>query len=296
MNKTKITISHSQFLGLVYHSLFDYPLTREELAFWQIGKAKYPSHKVERTGPFFHLPGKASTVLKRALSFEPSEEKWGIAKKAAKLISLIPGIKFVGISGALSMGSAKKEDDIDLFIITAARSLWVSRLFTFLMLKLFKIPFRRFGDREIENRLCINLWVDEESLSFSRRQDVYTAHEILQIKPLVDKGGTYRKFLQFNSWVWEFFPAAREKFKGRVLQSRLSRADAILKLFNRPAFLLQFLYMDKKRTKEVVEEGRALFHPNRLQELVPQLFLLRLEGLVSKKKGGYFQQTIKSTS
>lgn len=278
MKTSKVTISRSEFLGLVYHDLFDYPLTRDELSFWRIGTEARPLFKVEKTGPFFHLQKKSLNVLKRTANTKPSERKWDIAQGASRVLSKIPTVRFVGATGALSMSSARQEDDIDLLIVSAVDSLWITRLMVYSILRLQGFKFRRRGFTEKTDSLCLNLWLDEENLSFKGRKNVYTAHELLQIKTLLDKDNIFQKILQENSWVWEYFPHA-EKLLIRKPQSaqRKSFFSWLLRKINLPAYWLQLLYMRGKRTKEVIGRRHAFFHPISWQASVPKLFLTRLE-------------------
>lgn len=297
MKTEKILVSHSQFLSLVYHDLFGYPLKEEELVFWEIGEDGYPRHFAEKTAGFWHLPEKRNIAFSRTAKQQANKTKLNIAGRAGKILSFIPGIKLVGVSGALSMENAKKEDDIDLFILTSVDTLWITRMLSFLFLRVFGIPVRRFGEKNVKNKLCLNLWVDEANLDLSRRSDVYTAHEILQIKVLHDKDDSYRKFLAANSWVGEFFPRGfenRVKCTVHSAQDRQPKTSPIavllysfiafvLRLFNPPAYALQNFYMSSKKTKEVVGIGNAFFHPFPWQENITKMFLVRLERIAKGK-------------
>lgn len=289
MKTEKILVSHSQFLSLVYHDLFGYPLKEEELVFWEIGEDCYPRHFAEKTGDFWHLPEKKNIVLSRIAKQDANKTKLNIAHKAVKILSFVPGIKLVGVSGALSMENAKKEDDIDLFILTSTDTLWITRMLSFLFLKVFGIPVRRFGEKNVKNKLCLNLWVDEANFDLSRRRDVYTAHEILQIKVLYDRDDSYRKFLTANSWVREFFPKGFENRVKCTVHSAQEKKDSTnfiafaLRIFNPFAYALQNFYMSSKKTKEVVGAGSAFFHPFPWRENINKMFLVRLERMAKGK-------------
>lgn len=285
----KVLVSHSHFLSLVYHDLFSYPLKEEELIFWGIGEEARPAHFAEKTGGFWHLPEKKNIVLSRIAKQDVNKTKLNIARKAVKILSFVPSIKLVGVSGALSMENAKKEDDIDLFILTSVDTLWITRLLSLFFLKVFGIPVRRFGEKDIKNKLCLNLWVDERNLSLLPRRDIYTAHEILQIKVLYDEKGAYRKFLTANSWVREFFPKGFEnRTKELGLRTKAggpfnSFIAFIFKVLNPLAYTLQNFYMSSKKTKEVVGTGNAFFHPFPWRENINKMFLIRLERIAKGK-------------
>lgn len=283
------TVSHPQFLALIYHDIFSYPLKETELVFWQVGEEAEDARRlVEKTGPFYHLPGKASIIPKRPTAKTLSRPKWEIAKKAARVLQAIPTVKFVGVSGALAMNAAKAEDDIDLMIICQRNSLFATRLLAFLSLRFFNLRVRRAQDREIAGKLCLNLWLDEENLEFAKRQDIYTAHEILQVKTLVNKGNIHERFLVLNSWTRRFFPKA---FEMRLRQSRKQKIAGygehflgrLLALAEPPARISQLWYMRGRRTREEVGRGKALFHPLPWRELVLKTFEARLRSVARGK-------------
>lgn len=276
MRTSKAIITRSEFLGLVYHDIFNYPLTFEELSFWQIGSPGKRSLSVEKTGIFYHLPGKSFTVLGRTINAQVCERKWQIAQKASSVLAKIPTISFVGVTGALSMGSAKNEDDIDLLVVTAVDSLWITRLVSYFLLRFYKFKVRRAGDARKTDALCLNLWLDEKNLSLAGRRDIYTAHEFLQIQPLIDKKGIFKQLLVQNPWVWEYFPYAKKvKNLSANEKTRSGFYPWVLRQLNFFAYLAQIFYMRKKRTSEAVSRGYAFFHPTSWQTAVLKLFWAR---------------------
>lgn len=292
--KESLAISHSQFLSLVYHDLFDYPLTKDELWYWQIGESQEPKHIVGRLGKTLFLEGKEKNILKRLAKARASKKKIAIARRAAGILALLPTVKMVGVSGGLSMNNAAEDDDIDLVIITAVDTLWITRLLSFVLLWAAGLKLRRFGEKELADKLCLNMWITQGSLGFAPRYDVYTAHEIVQIKALKDKERAYQRFLTENAWVRSFFPNAfdvsfklsqRTSTKGDALISRVINyaLQNLLRLFDLPAYLLQSRYMAGKKTKEMVERGRAMFHPLPWNKTVPEMFFSRLERMAQGK-------------
>jgi hypothetical protein len=125
------------------------------------------------------------------------------------LISMFSQIKLVGLSGSAAMANAKKEDDIDFFIITAQNRLWTGRLIAVLIASLF--GRRKFNDPHAGDKLCLNLFFDAKDLKIGpKKRTYYVAHEVLQMKPIIDKNSTYQRFLEANKWVFELFPNAHD--------------------------------------------------------------------------------------
>lgn len=281
-----MNLPHCQFLSLIYHDLFDYPLTLDELKFWQIGTQISPRHKVAGLEQFFFLPGRGEIVSKRRQKSKFSEEKYVIAQAAARVLASIPTVLYVGVTGSLAMGNTKREDDIDLFIVTVANSLWSTRLLAHLTLSINGLQVRKYNDRETNNRLCLNLWLDDNSLKFDSRKEIYTAHEILQIKTLFDRAGVYKKVLLANKWVRKFFPeafSARIARKVKGVEYPSGFLVNCLKILETPSRVAQLIHMSTKRTREIVDNTRAMFHPVAWNEYIPQVYLSRLEEISQRK-------------
>lgn len=186
------------FKTLAYADIFDYPLTLEETKKWLIkGDAFVPG---KESPDWNYLPGRAELVRLRQRREQSSRKKLANVKKLAMVFRLIPFIKLVCITGALAMNNADKNDDIDLMVVTARNRLWLTRLITSLLL----FPWLRRGQK-INNRLCLNLWLDESALAIKSR-NLYIAHEICQAKPIFERGNTYQKFIRANLWYKQFLP------------------------------------------------------------------------------------------
>lgn len=186
----------SDLVTFLYHDIFDYPLTKQDLHKWQC-KYKLSGLKdfqVNSKNGYYFLKGRESIVRQRIKRQKYSEKKLKIAHKAIKTLIKIPTIKMIGITGSVAMLSAKKESDIDFLIITSKGWLWTTRLLTYALLNIFSLPYRNAGDKEEEDKLCLNMWIDETDLIFKQR-NLYTAHEIAQILPIANKDNTYERFI-----------------------------------------------------------------------------------------------------
>lgn len=270
------TLDKRDILSIIYHDIFDYPLTIPEIIKWRAGKKVpdvYPLLKIEKRQGYYFLEGKKGYISSRLLKERDARRKLIIAKKASRVLSFLPFIKMVAVSGALAMGNTKKEDDIDLFLISKGGFLWLSRILSLFFLQLFGFKFRRFGSEKKEDRLCLNMWFDEGSLVW-RQRNIYTAHEIAQIIPLVNKEKSYEQFILKNKWIDDFWPNAvrLKKFKEKGNKKKKDGFFFTLFSFFEPlAYRVQNWYMRGKVTKETVTLTRAIFHPlDRSKEVVLQ--------------------------
>lgn len=187
-----------------------------------------------------------------------------IAQNAARLLKLIPTIKMIAVTGSLAMENCSEDSDIDLMIVTGRGTLWTTRLFTYSLIRLFNIRTRNSSNKVQKDKLCLNVWLDESDLIW-RQRNIYTAHEIAQIVPLVSKDKTYEKFLFKNKWVLSFWPNA-----ARISEERRVKSEKVFTFYLFPftlgvvenlAYQLQYGHMKSKITNEVVTKTRALFHP-----------------------------------
>lgn len=247
--------------SVYYHDLFDYPLSFSDLIKWSSNKTlhDYSDQKINvvHKNGFYFLEGREGLVYKRLLRKRISLKKGKIAKKAAKLLSIIPGIKMIAQTGSLAMENSSEESDIDLMIITKRGFLWTTRLFAYFIIRLFGIRVRNPGVGDQKNKLCLNIWLDEADLSWPKKnRNIYTAHEIAQATPLVNKNKTYEIFLSQNKWILSYWPKAV-----RIKNLKSTCSTGRINLVEKLAFKLQYLYMKNKISEETITTTRALFHP-----------------------------------
>lgn len=281
-----------KFLSLLYHDLFEYPLTWEELERWEVKNSLKGEFPVEKTGKFYHLPGRGKVLAKRLARQKASRKKKQLARKAAGRILRIPTVLLVGISGALAMENAREEDDVDLLVVTQKGTLWTTRLAVIQAIEFFGPPRRRPEDSNVEDKLCLNLWLDEDNLAIpGGKRNIYTAHEVLQVVPLSSKKGTYSRFIQANNWAREFWPKAVSK--NLKASSASQSANSLIATFEPLARNFQLWYMRKRRTREVVQAGRAFFHPVDWQKPVLEAFEQRIARYTSQATKT--PQTIRTT-
>lgn len=253
----------SEIFCVFYHDIFDYPLTFSELIKWSTKPINNLNLKVDYKNGYYFIKGRDRLVFKRLMRKRYSEKKMIIAKKAARVLALIPSIKMVGITGSLSMNNADKNSDIDFFIITKKGKLWSTRIISYLFLKIANFKIRIPKDVKQKDRLCLNMWLDESDLVWEKKyRNIYTAHEILQIKPLINRKPIFENFISQNKWVFDYWPSvmSKEKIRYSYKHSNITRLGFIEKLL----YKLQLMYMKPKITSEKITITRAIFHPTDL--------------------------------
>jgi hypothetical protein len=146
------------------------------------------------------------------------------------------------------------------------------------MLKIFNFSLRKPGDSDQKDKLCLNMWMDEHDLNWEKPRNIYTAHELAQISPLINKDKIYDKFLSENVWVLDYWPNSvkiqnhkfniRAKSKSMRFKCLVVIWNFILSASNLIAFKAQHQYMKGKITRETITPTRAIFHPRDLSKVV----------------------------
>lgn len=251
---------------LAYHDIFDFPLSLEEIQKYCIAtksislaeiSRQLNNKKIEKRSGFYCLKGREANVAKRLEKRLSSKVKLEKAQKISQRLALVPTVLYIGVSGSLALGNASQDDDIDLFIITESGTLWISRLLVTLLL-LLPGNLRTHKKKHVRDTFCTNMWIDTDNLSFPReRQNIYTAHEIVQMYTLYAKKDIYQQFLYANKWIQRIFAYPHIENITRVD----SKPSVVLKTFEFLAKQIQLWYMKRHRTSEIVTAGFVAFHP-----------------------------------
>ncbi len=275
----RLTASDSMLATVLYADIFRWPLSETELKRWSVF---FPLRSVPHK-KYFVLPGKEHLIGERLQRERWAKEKWRIARSVGNWLRLVPSLKLVGVTGGLSRANVSQADDIDLFCITAPGTLWTTRVLA-LCIVAFLGRRRKPAESYVKDKICLNMFMSENALGLARQeQDLFTAYEVLQMEPLWERDGAYKKFLRFNQWAKKFLPNAwRERTNGK--QHRVYRKKVFL--FSPFSFLFtlieplarstQLWYMKRRRTSEVIRPGLLRFHPRDARIWIKQAFRARL--------------------
>ncbi|OGF23306.1 hypothetical protein A2Y83_00605 [Candidatus Falkowbacteria bacterium RBG_13_39_14] len=165
-----------------------------------------------------------------------SENKYKKALRIIKILKCIPFINMIAVCNSLSYKNSRKENDIDLFIITAAGNIWTTRLMAVGLLKLMRL---RPTEKNTKNKICASFFISEDGMDLNNIQihkskfrqiagsrdpalptgrsgpltrpqkfellldapDIYLLYWIATLFPIYDKKETYAKFIKENRWI-----------------------------------------------------------------------------------------------
>ena len=278
---------------LAYHDIFDYPLDSSEIGDLLVKKKARKESiarvlerlmvmgKVGQNERYFFLKNRKKIARIRKQRSKYSQAKLKRAAFFAGLLKIIPSVKLVAVSGALSMENSRRSDDIDLVVVTSKGLLWTTRFLANIIL----LPFKRDpAGQKISDRACLNMFLDESDLSI-KDHNMYTAHEICQMKLIWDRDNTYSKFLRANSWIREYLPNWESSVERQTTNDKRKKRHEALD-FGRFALVIenflknfQLWYMKNKLTTERISATQLFFHPKNTQEKVLAEYKKRLNKL-----------------
>lgn len=169
------------------------------------------------------------------------------AKRWAKRLACFPGVRMVALVNSVAMKMPKADSDLDFFIITDKKSLWISRFIITSFLKLFGLRPNFVDDNDT---ICTSFWLSEAQLNLagikSRYFDVYLFNWLYNIIPLYDAANYYEKLQKANQWKKRFLAMGQDVAYGPLLQ-KLSWPARLVKSFGEFIFLRKFWHRFLKK-------------------------------------------------
>jgi len=249
-----------------YFNYFKYVPTQDEFLLFSKGILPTGSLPGERVVTAANKMFLARTLRRQKISRQKIKQRALIIK----LLGNLPWVKFIGLSGSVSMQNAHVKDDIDLFVITAKNRLWTARFLLVCITTILGIK-RQFGEKFASNKLCFNLFFSEANLRVPQfKRTVYVAHEVLQLKPLVNKNQTYERFLWANKWIISLFPNAKQL----IPTTRFPKANSELAfgLVEQALRKLQLWLIKRHQTTEIITETQLWFFPDDFEKKLKILY------------------------
>lgn len=194
-----------------YFDLFDYPLSRAEIASWLYGASASESEvdaalgalinekKLKEANGLVFFPGRDDLAAVRADRKVFSDRKWKRARRWARVFAALPGVELVGVGNTLAYDNAKDGSDIDFFIVTAPGAIWRTRFFCAALAAIFDLRPKANDNRD---KLCLSFFVTTEALDMRAfaigPDDIYMKYWMRLMTPLFGSSKTYALFCAAN--------------------------------------------------------------------------------------------------
>jgi len=220
--------------SLAYFDLLDYPLKAAEVARWFYTKSPIEGLTraqvldtlqnsaslksfIEQKDGHYTLIGRGELVSLRREKSRFAQPKWKIAKRAAGWLRWVPFIRLVAVCNKLAYDNVRPESDIDFFIVSHSKRLWITRFAATVMLDL--LGLRRRGP-SIKDKVCLSFFVTDDALDLEplslKPDDPHFRFWIDQFVLLFGQPELVR-FQQANSWIKQRLPFAFTETKARII-------------------------------------------------------------------------------
>jgi hypothetical protein len=192
---------------VIYASLFDYPLTLEQLHHSLIESDQTAAEilavfegsellqdVLEYREGFFFPAGRGELVAERRRREARSDVFLRHHARALRLICALPFTRLVALSGSIAHRNLEPNGDLDLFIVTRGARVWTV---TVMLLVLTKLLRRR-------RTICANFVLADSHLAVDQ-QDLFTANQVIHLQPLIG-GEMIAAFRAANPFVARYYP------------------------------------------------------------------------------------------
>jgi hypothetical protein len=221
MNAPELAIARS----VVYASLFDYPLTLDQLhrslleceltpgqlVSTYARSAALPEIVEYRDGFFFPV-GRGDLVAERRQREARSRAFLARHARLLRWICAIPFTRLVALSGSLAHLNLEPGGDLDLFIVTRGPHVWTVTVAVLLLTK-------ALGRRRV---ICANFILADTHLTLDQ-QDLFTANQVIHLRPLIG-ADMLDAFIAANPFVARYYPNAAEARPPLDPPARVKRA------------------------------------------------------------------------
>ena len=198
---------HKAVLSTVlYSDLFDHPLTIGELHRYLVtscpDRATLEQAVEALDGVFLStdrnfvfMRGREAAIELRHRRQGLAAKRWPPARRFARWLGWVPFLRMVAVCGSQAVDNGDDDGDVDLFLITEPRRLWLVQSLTMIL--------RRAGHL-IGIEVCPNYLLTTGSLRIEGHS-LYAAREAAQAVPLWGRDA-YAEFLDVNGWIEGFLP------------------------------------------------------------------------------------------
>ena len=193
--------------SVIYASLFEYPLTLEQLHATLVGvrasqesiaawwlKSDLLQSAVEHRDGWYFPAGRGDLIATRARREALSRDLLDRDRRILSFIAGMPFVRMVALSGSLAHLNAEGSADLDLFVIAAPKRVWSVTVAAVVLSKLL-------GWRK---RLCMNFVVSEHAMKISP-EDLFSANQIIHLRPVTGHA-VFERFVDSNAFVRSFYP------------------------------------------------------------------------------------------
>ena len=207
----KVVLKEAIIKVIAFFDIFNYPLTVREI--WlnlsvrcelnEVMEVLNSIEKISYLNGFYFLAGQGKNVTERLNRYSFADRKFKRAILVAKIFRFIPWIKMIAIGNLLGAHNLKEDSDIDFFIVTEDKQIWLTRFFCASIAKLLGLRPRPEKSRD---KICLSFYVSDKAMDLKNlmfnysgvdNKDIYFIYWLAGLTPIFEIGDI-NKFLEVN--------------------------------------------------------------------------------------------------
>jgi len=178
LNKNNIILKEAIVKTIAFFDIFDFPLTDFEVwKFLYVGvetqnfaslrkvKNVLESNRIddilENKDGFYFLQGRDEIIKIRQDRYIYTDRKFKKALRVMQVFKFIPWLKMAAVSNIMGAHNLRDGSDIDFFIITERKRVWLTRFFCVVLAKILRLRPRPGKTRD---KICLNFYISEEAM------------------------------------------------------------------------------------------------------------------------------------
>lgn len=162
-----------------------------------------------------------------------------IIQKRSRIFPQFPFISTIYLANSITFNALKPSSDIDLFIITQKKRIWLARAFISVIMRFLKI--KRSQDKSAK-KFCLSFFIDEKHQNLEPllldQKDIYLAYRIAHLVPIYSEK-SQNTIYQENQRVKRFLPN-RTPEQHIYLDIPKSKKRGVLKI------IIEYLFFGKR--------------------------------------------------
>lgn len=209
---TNADIEQAIISSIAYSDVFDFAVTLQEVhrflhyvacSFEQMTMVMTETElchgRISTDGTYYCLTGREACLAERHTREARAVQKLVTARSVGRMLSNVPNVRMVALSGSLAARNSTPGDDIDIFCVTDQGKLWRTRA-----LLLFAC---KFDTKVLRRNICANYFRSMAVLELDVKS-MYMAHELAQMVPMYGLD-VYHEMRNQNLWTNDFLPNAQ---------------------------------------------------------------------------------------
>lgn len=150
------------------------------------------------------------TPEERKVRIKESLKKIAIAKEYLWVWEFLPWVKMIAITGSTASLNALPDHDIDIWVITSPKRIWITRFYDWLIFSILQMRRNRYST-SVSNKFCINFYKTETDLRL--HENIAYAVQAVDSIVLFQRDDIFWKIINANKWFYRFFPSWMDKMK-----------------------------------------------------------------------------------